>query len=81
MPKCKVEHRWSGQVIETIDGLPYIGETAENQFVGTGLAGNGMTFGTLAATMACDRVVGRENPWQDLFDVGRKKSAARRGNI
>jgi glycine/D-amino acid oxidase-like deaminating enzyme/nitrite reductase/ring-hydroxylating ferredoxin subunit len=72
-PKCKVEHRWSGQVIETNDGLPYIGETAENQFVGTGFAGNGMTFGTLAATMACDRVLGRENPWQDLFDVGRKQ--------
>lgn len=73
VPKCKVEDRWSGQVIETIDGLPYIGETAENQFVATGFAGNGMTFGTLAGMMACDRALGRENPWQDVFDVNRKK--------
>jgi glycine/D-amino acid oxidase-like deaminating enzyme/nitrite reductase/ring-hydroxylating ferredoxin subunit len=68
-----VDHQWSGQVIETNDGLPYIGETAERQFVATGFAGNGMTFGTLAAMMACDAVLGRKNPWQSLFSVDRKK--------
>ncbi len=72
-PKAKIENRWSGQVIETIDGLPFIGETAENQFVATGFAGNGMTFGTLAGMMACDRALGRENPWHIVFDVNRKK--------
>jgi glycine/D-amino acid oxidase-like deaminating enzyme/nitrite reductase/ring-hydroxylating ferredoxin subunit len=72
-PKCKIEDRWSGQVIETIDGLPYLGETAENQFAATGFAGNGMTFGTLAGMMACDRALCRDNPWQDVFDVNRKK--------
>jgi nitrite reductase/ring-hydroxylating ferredoxin subunit len=59
--------------VETNDGLPYIGETAERQFVATGFSGNGMTFGTLAAMMACDAVLGRENPWQDLLSVNRKK--------
>jgi glycine/D-amino acid oxidase-like deaminating enzyme/nitrite reductase/ring-hydroxylating ferredoxin subunit len=70
-----VTHRWSGQVIETPDGLPYIGETATRQFAGTGFSGNGMTFGTLTAMMAADRVAGRTNPWTDLFDPGRKKIA------
>ena len=60
-------------MIETIDGLPYIGETAEKQFAATGFAGNGMTFGTLGGMMACDRALGRENPWQDVFAVSRKK--------
>ena len=69
----EVLHRWSGQVIETPDGLPYIGETAARQFAGTGYSGNGMTFGTLTAMMAADRVAGRRNPWTDLFDPGRKK--------
>jgi glycine/D-amino acid oxidase-like deaminating enzyme len=64
-------HRWSGQVIETPDGLPYIGETGERQFAGTGYAGNGMTFGTLAAMMAADRIVGRTNRWSDLFSTRR----------
>lgn len=68
-----VTHRWSGQVIETPDGLPYIGETAAHQFAGTGYSGNGMTFGTLTAMMAADRIAGRTNPWSELFDPSRKK--------
>jgi glycine/D-amino acid oxidase-like deaminating enzyme/nitrite reductase/ring-hydroxylating ferredoxin subunit len=73
LPKTDVNYRWSGQVIETNDGLPLIGETAVKQFVATGFAGNGMTFGTLGAIMACDAALGRKNPWQALFDVSRKK--------
>ena len=73
IPEARITHRWSGQVIETNDGLPYIGQTAERQFVATGFAGNGMTFGTVGAMMACDAVLGRESPWQDLFSVSRKK--------
>jgi Rieske Fe-S protein len=73
VPGATMAHRWSGQVIETNDGLPLIGETAPNQFVATGFAGNGMTYGTLAAMMACDRFHRRRNPWEDLFNVDRKK--------
>lgn len=72
MPGFEVMHRWSGQVIETNDGLPFIGETASRQFAATGFAGNGMTFGTLAAMMAHDFVTGRKNPWRELFDPSRK---------
>jgi glycine/D-amino acid oxidase-like deaminating enzyme/nitrite reductase/ring-hydroxylating ferredoxin subunit len=73
VPDLDITHRWSGQVIETNDGLPYIGETSTNQFAATGFSGNGMTFGTLAAMMARDAALGRSNPWRDLFDVGRTK--------
>ena len=73
VPDAQVDHRWSGQVIETNDGLPFIGETAERQFTATGFAGNGMTFGTLAAMMAVDAVMQRKNPWQELFEVHRAK--------
>jgi glycine/D-amino acid oxidase-like deaminating enzyme/nitrite reductase/ring-hydroxylating ferredoxin subunit len=73
IPGARVDHRWSGQVICTPDGLPYIGENAEHQFVATGYCGNGITFGTVAAIMARDWVTGRKNPWTDLFAVDRKK--------
>jgi glycine/D-amino acid oxidase-like deaminating enzyme/nitrite reductase/ring-hydroxylating ferredoxin subunit len=73
IPKAHVDHRWSGQVISTPDGLPYIGENAEHQFVATGYCGNGITFGTVAAIMARDWATGRRNPWADLFAVDRKK--------
>ncbi len=72
-PRLDVTHEWSGQVIETNDGLPYIGETAPAQFAATGFAGNGTTFGTLAAMMARDTALGLKNPWSELFDVGRTK--------
>jgi Rieske Fe-S protein len=72
-PKAIVDHRWCGQVIETNDGLPFIGETKPGQFIATGYAGNGMTFGTVAAMMAADWVAQRNNPWTDLFAPGRTK--------
>ncbi len=57
LPNAKVDHQWSGQVIESHDGLPLIGETAKRQFVATGYSGNGITFGTLGAMMICDAMV------------------------
>lgn len=71
-PEAEIDARWSGQVIETNDGLPYIGEIADRQFVATGFAGNGMTLGTLSAIMALDAIQGRYNPWQSLFEPHRK---------
>jgi glycine/D-amino acid oxidase-like deaminating enzyme/nitrite reductase/ring-hydroxylating ferredoxin subunit len=71
LPEISITHRWSGQVIETNDGLPYIGEISKGQFIATGFAGNGMTFGTLSAMMFVDHVSGVANPWKDLFDPGR----------
>jgi glycine/D-amino acid oxidase-like deaminating enzyme/nitrite reductase/ring-hydroxylating ferredoxin subunit len=72
-PKARVDRRWSGQVIESHDGLPLIGETAKRQFVATGFSGNGITFGTLAAMMICDAIMGRKNPWRELFSPHRKQ--------
>jgi glycine/D-amino acid oxidase-like deaminating enzyme/nitrite reductase/ring-hydroxylating ferredoxin subunit len=73
MPEGTVTHRWSGQVIETNDGLPFIGESEPGQFISSGFSGNGMTFGTVAALMARDWVMDKKNPWKDLFAVERKK--------
>jgi glycine/D-amino acid oxidase-like deaminating enzyme/nitrite reductase/ring-hydroxylating ferredoxin subunit len=72
VPRVDVTHRWSGQVIETPDGLPYIGQTADHQYAATGYAGNGLTFGTLAGMMMSDAILGRPNPWSELFDPSRK---------
>ena len=73
IPRAEIDHCWSGQVIETPDGLPYIGETAEKQFAATGYGGNGMTLGTLGGMMAVDAFLKRKNPWTELFSPNRKK--------
>jgi Rieske Fe-S protein len=72
VPTVELTNRWSGQVIETPDGLPYIGQSADHQYSATGYAGNGLTFGTLAGVMMSDLVLGRTNPWTELFDPSRK---------
>jgi len=77
LPGIALSHRWSGQVIETPDGLPYIGKMADHQYAATGFGGNGMTYGTLAGIMIADAIQGRQNPWVDLFDPDR--AALRRG--
>src|SRR5205814_6309827 len=51
LPDIEVTHHWSGQVIETADGLPYIGQSADHQYMATGYAGNGLTFVTVGAMM------------------------------
>jgi glycine/D-amino acid oxidase-like deaminating enzyme/nitrite reductase/ring-hydroxylating ferredoxin subunit len=71
-PKARPTRRWSGQVWEPADGLPYIGEVAERQFVATGFSGNGMTLGTFSAMLIRDLIAGRKNAWADLFSPSRK---------
>jgi glycine/D-amino acid oxidase-like deaminating enzyme/nitrite reductase/ring-hydroxylating ferredoxin subunit len=72
LPEAEITHRWMGQVVETDDGLPFIGENAPNQFVATGFCGNGFTLGTVAASMMRDRFVQREHACARLLRVDRK---------
>jgi len=77
VPDISLTHRWSGQVIETPDGLPYIGRMTDHQYAATGFSGNGLTFGTLSAILIADAIAARKNPWTDLFEP--KRSAIGRG--
>ena len=65
---------WSGQVMETIDGLGYIGRNPglhENTYVATGDSGMGMTHGTLAGMIITDLILARANPWSHLYSPNR----------
>jgi len=65
---------WSGQVLEPVDGLAFIGADPDNDNVWliTGDSGNGLTHGTLGGLLVADLVQGRDNPWRELYDPGRK---------
>lgn len=71
LPAARIEERWMGQLVETDDGMPFIGENEQKQFIATGFCGNGFTLGTLAAIMARDCYLGRKNPWTTLFSPAR----------
>jgi nitrite reductase/ring-hydroxylating ferredoxin subunit len=66
-----VVYRWSGQVLETMDGLAHIGRDRDGVYVVTGDSGMGMTHGTIAGMLLDDLIVGRENLWARLYDPGR----------
>ncbi len=69
-----IEYRWSGEVMEPMDGLAFIGRNpmdAKNVFIATGDSGNGMTHGTIAGILLTDLILGRENNWESIYDPSR----------
>ena len=72
LPQATVERRWMGQVVETDDGMPFIGENEERRSSSPpGSAAMVLRSGTLSALMARDRFLGRANPWFSLLAVNR----------
>ena len=73
-PLDTVELRWSGQVLEPVDYMGFIGRDPgwENVYVATGDSGQGMTHGTIAGILITDLILGRANDWEKLYDPGRK---------
>ncbi len=71
----EVVFRWSGQIQEPADGLAFIGRNpgaSDHVFIVTGDSGNGITHGAIAGMLVKDLVLKQENPWQHLYDPGRK---------
>jgi glycine/D-amino acid oxidase-like deaminating enzyme/nitrite reductase/ring-hydroxylating ferredoxin subunit len=68
-------HRWSGQINEPADMLPFIGESThgKNVWMSTAYSGTGMTYGTLAAMMLSDFALGHENRFAKLYSPSRFK--------
>ncbi|HET9432765.1 MAG TPA: FAD-dependent oxidoreductase, partial [Chitinophagaceae bacterium] len=64
-----VVYRWSGQVMEPLDSLAFIGKNPgnENIYIITGDSGNGMTHGTLGGLIITDMINAIKNPWADLY--------------
>jgi glycine/D-amino acid oxidase-like deaminating enzyme/nitrite reductase/ring-hydroxylating ferredoxin subunit len=69
-----IEYRWSGEVMEPVDGLAFIGRNpldAKNVFIATGDSGNGMTHGTIAGILLTDLILDRQNPWESIYEPSR----------
>jgi len=74
-----IEFRWSGQVMEPVDGLAFIGRNpadADNVYIATGDSGMGMTHGTIAGILLTDLIMERANPWTELYNPSRKTLVA-----
>ena len=69
----EIMYRWSGQVMEPVDYMAYIGRNPgdENIYIITGDSGNGMTHGTIGGIIISDLIEGRENQWADFYSPKR----------
>jgi glycine/D-amino acid oxidase-like deaminating enzyme/nitrite reductase/ring-hydroxylating ferredoxin subunit len=68
------DFKWSGQIMESIDGLAFIGRNPgdeDNVYIVTGDSGMGMTHGTIAGMLLGDLISGRNNRWAGLYDPSR----------
>lgn len=69
----EIVFKWSGQVMEPIDSMAFIGRNPgdDNIYIITGDSGNGMTHGTLGGMILKDIITGNDNPWVDLYSPSR----------
>lgn len=68
-----VDYRWSGQILNSIDEVSFIGlnQGRKHTYVVTGDTGHGLTQGVLAGKLIADEIQGIENPWGKLYNPKR----------
>ena len=72
----KVEHRWSGQVMEPADCMPFSGQDgSERIYVHSGDSGTGMTNGVAGALNFIALYRNEKARFADLFDPARKPAS------
>lgn len=69
----EVSFKWSGQVMEPIDCLAFIGKNPgdDNIYIITGDSGNGITHGTIGGILIADLITGKKNEWESIYDPSR----------
>lgn len=70
----EIAYQWSGQIMESVDGLAFLGHNPmdrNNVYVITGDSGNGMTHATIGGLLITDQIMGRNNPWEELYNPSR----------
>ena len=76
-PVKNIVKQWSSQYYEPADGLPYIGKTPfSDTYMATGFSGDGLVYGTVAASIVCDMISGIENSWHQVYNARRFKPIA-----
>ncbi len=71
---AEITARWATQDCMTLDGLPYIGRYASSTpdlYVATGFNKWGMTNAMVSASLLCDLVQGKSNPYTEVFNPSR----------
>jgi len=70
----RAEYRWSGQVLEPVDFMPFSGRNPGNRniYIHTGDSGQGITNGVAGSLTLAPLILGEDSRFADLFDPDRK---------
>lgn len=79
----EIRHRWSAELFEPDDGVPYIGRLprADHLYLCTGFSGTGITWGTAAAEVIADLILQRHHPLAEVVSPSRVKPLAAAGSF
>ena len=68
-----IEYKWSGQVMEPVDCLAFLGKNPgdDSIYIITGDSGNGMTHCTIGGILINDLINGKENSWEEIYSPSR----------
>ncbi len=70
----KIHYQWSGQIIEPLDGIDYIGRSSldeKNIFIATGFGGNGITYSMISGLLISDLICHKFNSWEKVYSPKR----------
>lgn len=69
----EITHRWSGQVLDTIDYAAFIGRNPgnDNIYVHTGDSGQGITHGVIGAMINSALILRTDAKWAEVYDPAR----------
>jgi len=75
----EVRYRWSGQVLEPIDYMPFTGRNPGDRhiYIHSGDSGQGITNGVAASLTLLPLVIGEDSRFATLFDPSRKSLLSR----
>ena len=79
----RVVYKWSAQQYKPADSIPYIGISAGDSktYMATGFGADGLTYGTLAAMIISDDILGRANKWSKTYQATRITPLASASNF
>lgn len=70
----ELRYKWSGQIMEPVDGLSLIGLDPESKgrvYISTGDSGMGITHAGFSSIILTDLIFGIKNPWAKIYDPSR----------
>ena len=75
-PQSEILFRWNTEDCIGLDKIPYIGEFSSimpNVYVGTGFKKWGITSSNVAANIVTDKILGKNNKYEEIFNSKRLK--------